>query len=139
MEKTLNKGAAGVSLIEVMISLVLVSLALIAITSVFPNINKHRKGIQEADQAKIIAAEVLDGLQFLTIEGDCDGLSGTDATVCSDFINRYKNKKVTVGIVEYTVNWGTPATASWGGKTVNVTVTWPKGGKTHTVTLTGAL
>lgn len=140
MEKTVNKGIAGVSLIEIMISLVLVAIALMAITSAFPSINKSRKGIQEADQAKIIATEVLEGLQYLTVLTNAGGVaceSGDSA--CIKFVNT-KGQTRKVGIVEYTVDWVVPpTTASWGGYTVDVTVSWRKGNKQHNVKVTGAL
>ncbi|WP_461252349.1 type IV pilus modification PilV family protein, partial [Treponema sp. R8-4-B8] len=70
MDKNVNKkGIAGVSLVEIMISLVLVAFALIAITTVFPRIMGHRKNIAEAEQANIIAMEVLDNLQYYSIYG----------------------------------------------------------------------
>jgi type II secretory pathway pseudopilin PulG len=139
MEKALNKGTAGVSILEIMISLVLVALALMAITSVFPNINKHRKGIQEADQAKIIAAEVLEGIQFLMVNGDCAGLPpGSEKTQCDEFKAKYKNKTMKVGIVDYKIeNWEVKPGSPY--STVVVTVSWTKGGKKHNVKLTGAL
>ncbi|MDR2591478.1 MAG: hypothetical protein LBC59_01555 [Chitinispirillales bacterium] len=142
MEKTVNKSIAGVSLVEIMISLVLVAMALIAITSTFPNINKTRKGIQEADQAKFIATEVLEGIQFLTVGGACmmPPLSPSEKEDCIAFETKYKNQMVKVGIVEYTTDWTVSATAaSWGGKTVTVTVSWTKDNKTHNVKVTGAL
>jgi type II secretory pathway pseudopilin PulG len=152
MEKNVNKNIAGVSLIEIMISLVLVAIALIAITSTFPNINKTRKGIQEADQAKFIATEVLEGLQYLTIEGECkDPIDWGCTTLsscpemqdCKDFAETKYPKTgsdVVVGIVTYTVTWSVPTTAAnWGGKTVDVTVSWTKGNKPHNVKVTGAL
>jgi Tfp pilus assembly protein PilV len=140
MEKTVNKGIAGVSLIEIMISLVLVSIALIAITSVFPSINRNRKGIQEADQAKILATQVLEGLQYLTINGGCGGLVGIEYNECDAFEKTYKGKTIKIGIVDYTVEWNVPSGfESWGGKVVEVTVSWTKGGKTHNVKVTGAI
>jgi len=141
MEKTVNKNISGVSLIEIMISLVLVAIALIAITSVFPSINKNRKGIQEAEQAKIIATQVLDGLQYLTIDGKCDEFPvGEEKDDCEAFVNRYQGqgKEVVVGIVKYTVNWSDTDKSS-GMTIVVVTVSWTKGGKPHNVKVTGAL
>lgn len=142
MEKTVNKSTAGVSLIEIMISLVLVAILLMAITSTFPSVNKNRKGIQEADQAKILATQVLDGLQYLTIEGECpiSVLSGNYLAECTTFVNKYTNDSVPMGIIKYKASWTTdPVPAAWGGKTVTVTVGWKKSGKEHNVKVTGAL
>jgi len=145
MDKTITpKNIAGVSLVEIMISLVLVALALIAITSAFPSINKNRKGIHEADQAKILATQVLEGLQFLTVDGGCPTtLSTIEKKECDDFVGKYNNGSggtVKIGVIDYTAKWNTPTSASWGGNTVTVTVTWKKSGaKDHKVSITGAL
>jgi Tfp pilus assembly protein PilV len=146
-----KKNIAGVSLIEIMISLVLVAIGLIAITSTFPNINKSRKGIQEADQAKIIATDVLEGLQYLTAYNApntdpkiewCKSppLTVAEKADCDTFVTRYKNKTLAMGTaVVCTVSWGPRGQASWGGDTVSVIVKWRKNGKLHKVKVTGAL
>jgi type II secretory pathway pseudopilin PulG len=146
MEKNISKSAAGVSILEIMISLVLVAIALMAITSTFPSINKNRKGIQEADQAKILATQVLEGVQFLMIDGGCTGFTPAEEQYkkdCEAFRDKYKppKNKVTIGIVEYEVILGTPSStaASWGGKTIDVNVKWTKSGKPHNVKVTGAI
>jgi|GEM_PF-1743369 len=63
MEKNI-KNIAGVSIVEIMVAMVLVALALVAIASVFPRMSTHGKAIHEADQARAIASEVLEGLQW---------------------------------------------------------------------------
>ncbi len=145
MDKNVNKkGIAGVSLVEIMISLVLVALALIAITTVFPNIMRHRKGIYEAEQANIIAMEALELLQWY----DCSDVWDNKDT---DFREKYGNP-IDMGSAEYTVSRtgfpegnppipGDPSTVICNSdiNTVNVYVTWTKSGKPHKIKITGAL
>jgi len=153
-----KKGIAGVSLVEVMISLVLVAFALIMITTVFPRIMGHRKGIYEAEQANILAMEVLEGLQYYSYYG-CDKVREGDITPGDEkdafkaFIGKYKNADNTVGIpmgaVTYNVDWWkyNLATDKKGGiidcggdiNTATVSVRWNKSGKDHYVKMTGAL
>ncbi len=137
MDKNVEKKAiAGVSIVEIMISLVLVALALIAITTVFPNILGHRKGIHEAEQAKIIADEAIEYLQYY----DCVDVNSGPGN--NDFTAKYGSLgaliPIPMGAVEYTVE---KRTASCVGDiyTVDVEVKWRKGGKNHTVKTTGAL
>jgi len=148
MDKAITpKNTAGVSIVEIMISLVLVAIGLMAITSTFPSINKNRKGVQEADQAKILATQVLEGLQFLTVNGTCPTtLSTAEKKECDDFLDKYQGKDIKIGVVDYHVSdWtgsGTPLAindAGWGGKTVTVTVRWIKANKGHHISITGAL
>ncbi|MDR2692590.1 MAG: hypothetical protein LBB74_00030 [Chitinispirillales bacterium] len=144
MDKNVDKKAiAGVSLVEIMISLVLVAFALIAITTVFPNMMRHRKGIYEAEQANIIAMEALEFLQGY----DCSDIaSGYDA----GFQAKYVNSPIDMGSAVYTVSRtglltpplsGHPSVVTCGSdiNTVEVYVKWTKSGKEHTIIVTGAL
>jgi len=140
MEKNVDiKGIAGVSIVEIMISLVLVALALIAVSTVFPNMAMHRKGIHEAEQAKMIAAEALEFLQYY----DCVDVKN-DADVKDEFNSNYAG--IDRGSANYTViiplkNKNGIDNPSCGGEinTIDVIVTWTKAGKPHNITLTGAL
>lgn len=137
MEKSVTKGIAGVSLVEIMISLVLVAIALIAVSSTFPSMNRNRKGIQESDQAKILAVEVLDGLQNL---GCCEPVAAAGDT-CVAFSNKYKNQQISMGVVQYKPYWTCPTNnvANEVFKAVDVNVEWYKGSKKHTVKVTGVV
>jgi Tfp pilus assembly protein PilV len=131
MEKTINKDIAGVSLVEVMVSLVLVAIALIAVVSVFPNMMKNRKGIHEADQAKVIATEALEYIQGY----DCSGVPDVANTIYKDTLY--------MGSASYKVWWEpnctVSSTSSTSINTATVYVGWRKGGKQHTIRLVGAL
>ena len=142
MEKNLK--IAGVSLIEVMISMVLISLLLMAVASVFPRMSSHRKAIQESDIAKDIATEVLDGLQYYF---SITPASGSSYSLCNndnppgyaEFYNDwYIGKPIgattyKVKLLNITCNNGT------GFNTVDVIVSWTKQGKPHTITVTGTV
>ncbi|MDG5815567.1 hypothetical protein QA601_10780 [Chitinispirillales bacterium ANBcel5] len=52
----------GFSIVEIMVSLLLVAVALMAIASVFPRITAHQKVIREVEDGYMIAAHVLDSL-----------------------------------------------------------------------------
>jgi len=156
MEKTVDsKAVAGVSIVEIMISLVLVALALVAVTTVFPRINMHRKGIVEAEQAKMIAVEALENLQYYSYFG-CDKvksgvaagnmnsvadsiMSGEDKEAFIDFLDKYA--AVEIGAAKYSVIWNNGNDITCGGdiNTATVTIMWAKSGKTHKVKMTGAL
>jgi Tfp pilus assembly protein PilV len=130
------KSIAGASLVEIMVSLILVALALLAIVTVFPNMAKHRKGLHEADQAKMLAAEALDFLQYYPCTGLSDGYTKLK--------ERYEDNggyPINMGSATYSVSnpTCTQGTGSISINTVTVEVTWPKGGKTHRVKMTGAL
>jgi len=128
-----GKNEAGVSLVEIMICLVLVAIALVAITAVFPNVTKHRKGIHEAEQAKIIAVEALEFLQFYP----CKEINAGDGNV--DFNDKYSaDHPIDMGSVTYTVEKST-VTCDNEINTADVYVMWEKSGKSHKVTVTGAL
>jgi Tfp pilus assembly protein PilV len=140
-----KNSAAGVSIVEIMISLVLVAIGLIAITTVFPNMAKHRKGIHEAEQAKMIATEVIEGLQYLSTisETGCPGLlSGGTGPVAKVAALRakYTTNGVQIGPTKYTAKWNDPMTCSTSDiSTVTVEVEWYKGSKKHNIKMTGAL
>jgi type II secretory pathway pseudopilin PulG len=153
MEKNViigKKSAAGVSIVEIMISLVLVAIGLLAITTVFPTMAKQRKGIPEAEQAKMIATEVIEGLQYFSSYGGCAkvnlaGMQGGNGPVQAfmAFEKKYKEDGVNMGSVkDYKVTWVLDcATSADPSKisTVTVTVTWTKNGKPHNIKMTGAL
>jgi len=127
MEK--NVKIAGVSLIEVMISMVLIALLLIAIVSVFPRMASHSKGMQESEQAKLIAGEVLEKLQVLSEDitlYPCNSLaSEANDTFVRDAVTYHTTLSASV------CN-GTP-------NTVTVMVNWTKSGKPHKILVTGAV
>lgn len=134
MDKNVDKkGVAGVSIVEIMISLVLVAFALIAVTSIFPNMMRHRKGIHEAEQAKIIAMEALEVLQYYPCAQASESLG--------EFQDKYA-VPVDMGSAAYTVRIKNKSCGSGGAdviNTVEVSVGWTKSGKPHTITVTGAL
>ncbi|MDR0330345.1 MAG: hypothetical protein LBH93_01365 [Chitinispirillales bacterium] len=140
-----NKGVAGVSIVEILISMVLVAIALVAVTTVFPSMNKNRKGIYEADQARMLATEALEGLQLYSTYSDnsCGLLaSGShDSPEGVGFCNSFHNKNVPMGSTTYKVAWEINCGAASGGGSLNtadVTVEWTKG-KPHKITLSGIL
>ena len=139
MDKNVDKKAiAGVSIVEIMISLVLVALALIAVTTVFPRINMHRKGIAEAEQAKIIAMEALEFLQ--SPEYTCDDVESGDGK--TDFESKYtETHPIPMGSATYIVKMGSVNCNVSGNavNTVDVVVEWKKAGKDHNIKVTGAL
>ena len=137
MEKNLK--IAGVSLIEVMISMVLISLLLMAVASVFPRMSSHRKAIQESDIAKDIATETLEYLQMLTADPNntygCPSGGGLISLPQSnpEYVSRV------IGAVNYTILLGSCGNGSAGYYPLTVKVEWTKQGKTHNVTVTGAV
>jgi len=135
MDKNVDKKAiAGVSIVEIMISLVLVALALIAVTTVFPRINMHRKGIAEAEQAKMIAMEALEFLQSPEYTS-CGEINSGDGD--TDFKDKYTDP-IPMGSATYEVTKET-AICSGDIHTVVVKVSWKKAGKDHNIKVTGAL
>lgn len=131
MEKNVTKnGVAGVSIVEIMISLVLVALALIAVATVFPNMNMHRKGIHEAEQAKMLAAEALDFLQGYESCGDVEKVGDSDFNGTRD-----------MGSTTYTVSWDVTQCGDDKDPVniVEVSVRWSKAGKQHNIKVAGAL
>jgi Tfp pilus assembly protein PilV len=144
MEKTVNKGTAGVSLIEIMITMVLIALMLIAITSLFPRMTTYSKSMHGSDMAKVIAAEIIDGLQTFS-KDDLFSQADDDNNVAnvpgySDFAGRYRTNGVSIGTATYRATWSFGAANANGIKTVTVNVSWQdNANKTHTVTATGAV
>jgi len=138
MEKIVDKKAvAGVSIVEIMISLVLVALALIAVTTVFPRINMHRKGIAEAEQAKMIAMEALEVLQYY--EYTCNDVASDNV---GDFKDKYGTAAspifIDMGSAKYQVKKEN-VICTGDIHTVDVKVSWTKAGKPHNIKVTGAL
>jgi type II secretory pathway pseudopilin PulG len=135
------RGAAGVSIVEIMISLVLVAIALIAVTTVFPNITRHRKGIYETEQAQLIAEEALEYLQSLQYyeEYTCNDFNGGNGA--ADFNAKYgpQHLKDLGSAAKCTVSVAGTPLCSGDIKTISVRVGWRKSGKDHKITVTGAL
>ncbi|MDR2729145.1 MAG: type II secretion system GspH family protein, partial [Chitinispirillales bacterium] len=127
MEKNVKTG--GFSIVEVLISLVLVSFALIAIVAVFPKMTAHRKVIREVDQAHILAMEALEKVQ---LESEENPWPLIDLTEFADTL--------IVGNTEFKIQFNGVNNVPGVGfiKTTDVTVSWDKGGKTHRISLTGA-
>jgi len=153
-----NIKIAGVSIIEILIAMFLVAIALFTIATLFPRMASHGKGIHEADQAKIIAMEVLEGLQMLSAESDdgCDGGIGgfvfvthPDAPYWAEIYNNFKAKfgaggnasfgEVDGGAVTYRTSWVSDCDPTNLFKIAEVTVSWTKSGKPHNIKVTGTL
>jgi prepilin-type N-terminal cleavage/methylation domain-containing protein len=153
-----NLKIAGVSLIEVMISMVLISLLLMAVASVFPRMSSHRKAIQESDIAKDIANETLEYLQlYSAVPGQGCSNGGSDLSslwqngVVPDIVPYDHNisyERRWVAPSWYEITWyntnGTPNPCATSGSTdgyypVTVTVKWTKQNKKHTITVTGTV
>jgi Tfp pilus assembly protein PilV len=154
-----NKKIAGVSLVELMIAMVLIAMALVAIVGIFPRISGHRRNITEADQARIIAMEVLEGVQRFVVahplptgadpmfNSTCPMLVA-DANIASDnshaiahFIRRVNTRWSTGSPVTYTaeVTRVIPNSCATDLNTAEVTVTWTKQGRPSSLTVTGAI
>jgi len=139
MEKDV-KSNAGVSIIEILIAMVIIAIALVAVVTVFPRMSSHGKAIHESDHGRMIAMEVLEGLQLLSEDpaNSCvAGGSPAQNTFAATFANR------TVGAVTYNPT-ARPMTVAWncsagGINTVTVTVNWTKTGNNHRVSVTGAV
>lgn len=140
-----NKNIAGASLIEILIAMVLVAITLVAIASTFPKISSHGRAMTESDQARVLAMEVLDGLQQVTRNQGCnDTHIGTFLTQnvgpllsTNGNINRYGS--IDLGAVSYDVSVQTDCSGAGAFNTVNITVSWTKSGKNHNITITGVL
>jgi type II secretory pathway pseudopilin PulG len=140
MEK--NVKIAGVSIIEILIAMFLVAIALFTIATLFPRMGAHRKSIHEADQAKLIAMEVLEGLQMLSEYEDYGGCASGFGAIGSDY-NNFRDKFTigqTIGAVIYTVT-DFPDMPNCDGdfNTVTVNVNWDKSGKPHKIAVTGVI
>jgi len=127
-----------------------VAIALFTIATLFPQMGAHRKGIHESEQAKIIAMEVLEGLQMWSAIA-ADDTSSIDYDICDenfppyvvslwdDFTTEWGTPK-TIGAAAYKVEWDLctqPGSSLF--KTAKVTVSWPKSGKTHNIEVTGVI
>ena len=156
-----NIKIAGVSLIEVMISMVLIALLLIAVVSIFPRMASHRKGIQESDIAKAIAAETLEYLQAYSIapstpatptnpDPPTNGCSGVKKLSKGDVpdvdadpdneLSYISYHKRYVAPSWYEISWDDPCTNNNADYyPLTVTVRWKKQGKWHTVNVTGTV
>jgi type II secretory pathway pseudopilin PulG len=148
------KNIAGVSIIEILIAMIIVSIALITIAGVFPRMSVHGKSIHESDQAKIIAAQVLEGLQMFSTYRDtpncgpdtppsavCGAITPTATTNFnppgySAFVTRY-NTTVRVGQIDYTVRWVINTATPPNNSTVTVTVTWHRNGRDRSINVVG--
>ncbi|MDR0305688.1 MAG: hypothetical protein LBI42_02505 [Chitinispirillales bacterium] len=136
MEKNIK--TAGASIIEIMISMMIVAILLMAVAAVFPRMTAHRKNIYEVDQARIIAAEVIEGLQMLSSRpgGGCLDGGGT-INGADEFMAQYAN--VSFGAVTYNVTSDLECGPSLPFSTATVTVKWSKSGKDHEIRVTGAV
>jgi Tfp pilus assembly protein PilV len=150
-----NIKIAGVSIIEILIAMFLVAIALFTIATLFPTMGAHRKGIHESEQAKLIAMEVLEGLQMWSAIAadtnatpDCNGnsfngLLGDDLNYWNIFMAEWDGSSAAknIGAATYTTSWificSQPPTTPF--NTAKVTVTWNKSGKTHNIDVTGVL
>ncbi|MDG5814192.1 hypothetical protein QA601_03815 [Chitinispirillales bacterium ANBcel5] len=119
---------AGFSVVEIIISLLLVSVALISIASVFPRITGHKEAIREVDIAYSLATDVLESLynQSLTtpIEAGLDTCLGAVEKGAVSFT------------ACYSVNWAGSGSFM---KEAFVTVKWDKLGRDHQVSLSGVV
>jgi prepilin-type N-terminal cleavage/methylation domain-containing protein len=135
-----NIKTAGVSLIEVMISMVLIALLLMAVASVFPRMSSHRKAVQESDIAKDIATETLEYLQLVTADtatSNTYGCSKTPQSLPSP-VDEYERRSI--GAVTYYIRWSDCINSNpVGYYQVTDTVRWKKSGKWHNVTVTGTV
>jgi len=156
MEKNIK--IAGVSIIEILIAMFLVAIALFTIATLFPQMGAHRKGIHESEQAKIIAMEVLEGLQmFSTIAADASN-GGSVYDICpdpgsfpsdisqlwADFRDKWYDASETIGAATYETSWtilpsNCVTTTAEPFKTAKVTVKWDKSGKPHKIEVTGVI
>jgi prepilin-type N-terminal cleavage/methylation domain-containing protein len=139
-----NLKIAGVSLIEVMISMVLISLLLMAVASVFPRMSSHRKAIQESDIAKDIATETLEYLQMITADPNNPSYGcspGSSLPMWDNPIIDVQYKEREVGAAKYYIRWSQCSNSgSVGYYQVTDTVRWEKPkGKWHKVTVTGTV
>ncbi|MDG5814189.1 type II secretion system protein [Chitinispirillales bacterium ANBcel5] len=124
MEKTSKNG--GFSIVEIIISLLLVSVALISIASVFPRITGHKEVIREVNIAYSLASDVLESLYNQSLTNPVE--AGADT--CLGAVER--------GAVSFTacysVNWAGSGSFM---KEAFVTVKWDKLGRDHNVSLSG--
>jgi type II secretory pathway pseudopilin PulG len=148
MEKNINQKIAGVSLVEIMITMFLIALLLLAMVAVFPRMTKYSKQIHEGDVAKLIAAQVLDELQALPT--NCVGTGPTadlwnvagGGTANATFLATVQ-RAIPIGGVTYKTELipgiDLDLDCSSDLKTATVTVKWTKDGKPHNVKVTGII
>jgi len=141
MEKLIkNKG--GFAIVEIIISLMLVSFALVAVAAVFPRMTMHRKVIKEVDVANIIAMEELEKIQLFSKEFPV--LANDPNTAIVAFltpppvgfgpVDTRQIDGTNYDVLFESGNNGNPELFL-----VRVTVAWNKGGKPHRVSLMGAI
>jgi hypothetical protein len=104
----------------------------------------HRKGIQESDIAKAIAAETLEYLQTYSQNHKCSDNLGVDLSrdaLITGYVIEGDGPYVTrpIGAVEYKIFWPNPCGGSSDFYPVEVTVGWTKQGKPHTIKVTGTV
>jgi type II secretory pathway pseudopilin PulG len=134
-----NKKIAGVSLVELMIAMVLIAMALTAIVAIFPRMSGHRRNISEADQARIIGMEVLEGVQgIVTGEPGTSCISINAIPKVENLIDGI-NKRGPIGAVSYTATVECDANTTTGLNVAKVTVKWKKSNKDHNITVTGTV
>ncbi len=109
---------------EIMVSLLLISLALFSLVAVFPKVAGHRKVIREVDEAQMIASTVLDSLQ---------NYSKINPIISGDTL-----PSVTRSSVQYAGNYTVDNSVDY-LKTAVVYVRWSKNGKDHEVKLAGVV
>jgi len=122
------KSKGGFAIIEIIISLVLVSFVLIAVVAVFPKMTAQRKVISEVDQAHVLAMQAMERVQFLSQTAPYAANAKPNPGYTSQ---RLGNTTFTIDFSNVVNNASI--------KTTTVTVSWRKGNKTHRSTLTGAV
>jgi len=132
------KSNGGFSIIEVMISLVLVSFALMAIVAVFPRMTTHRKVVREMDQARILAVETLDRVQLASQLHAAAVPPNPAPFEPAELIN---NVTVPGSNTRFRINVNAAEQVPGAVfiRRTTVTVSWNKGGRTHNVSLTGTI
>ena len=112
----------GFTIVEIMVSLLLVSVALMAIAATFPRMTRHKQAIREVEEAYVIAADVLE--ELYVSDNFTAGDNGNLPTVTRNFTDFN---------IEYTV------TNPDGFLIATVTVAWNKMGHNHSVSLAGVV
>lgn len=137
MEKDISN-KSGFAIIEILISLALVSFALIAIVAVFPRMVTHRKVISEADIANIVALEELERIQRHFELLDFEIASDTNGYNNLVFPNAPPPCRIGVTKCEYKYKIISSSPTNQFNR-VEVTVNWTKGGKPRGVSLMGVI
>jgi len=124
---------AGFAIVEILISLVLVSFLLITISAVFPRMTSHRKVIRDVDQARIIAVEALEKVQRASGIANQANLAFSPDTMT--FANQtVNNTRFTIRAVSVSIPDPEPIDFI---RTVTISVSWAKGGRDQNVELEG--